>query len=139
VIAKVGPLPHNLRWRVNDPMQEWMWSLRKIALSSGISGGTILCPSRSRILMPRARMSWYCLACSKAIVTIIDLVQEVNIDIEYITTSEPSVVRALRLTRAVPTSLPIAVNVQDFFRGTRCSRMNCSLFRLAQWDLQAVF
>ncbi|TDL27388.1 hypothetical protein BD410DRAFT_875203 [Rickenella mellea] len=40
------------------------------------------------------------------------------IDIEYETEAEPSVCRKLSLKRVVVNTLPIAVNVQDFFRGT---------------------
>ncbi|KDQ60741.1 hypothetical protein JAAARDRAFT_172897 [Jaapia argillacea MUCL 33604] len=43
----------------------------------------------------------------------------VYVDAEYLTASEPSTVRSLRLSRTVTTSLPVSVNVQDFFRGTR--------------------
>ncbi|CDO72874.1 hypothetical protein BN946_scf185002.g59 [Trametes cinnabarina] len=43
----------------------------------------------------------------------------VNITVEYVTTSEPDVTRSLRLSRVVPTALPVAINVEDFFRGTR--------------------
>ncbi|KAI0724064.1 trafficking protein particle complex subunit 10 [Cerioporus squamosus] len=44
---------------------------------------------------------------------------KVNITVEYITTSEPEITRVLRLSRVVATSLPVAINVEDFFRGTR--------------------
>ncbi|KAI9065113.1 hypothetical protein FKP32DRAFT_1674998 [Trametes sanguinea] len=43
----------------------------------------------------------------------------VNITVEYVTTSEPDVMRTLRLSRVVATALPVAINVEDFFRGTR--------------------
>ncbi|KAI0362291.1 hypothetical protein OH77DRAFT_1416520 [Trametes cingulata] len=43
----------------------------------------------------------------------------VNITVEYVTTSEPDITRILRLSRVVATSLPVAINVEDFFRGTR--------------------
>ncbi|KAK7467047.1 hypothetical protein VKT23_004109 [Stygiomarasmius scandens] len=42
---------------------------------------------------------------------------KVVVEVDYVTTSEPSVTRALRLTRAITTVLPISVNVEDFFRG----------------------
>ena len=45
--------------------------------------------------------------------------QKVNITVEYVTTSEPDITRVLRLSRVVATSLPVAINVEDFFRGTR--------------------
>ncbi|KAI0636805.1 trafficking protein particle complex subunit 10 [Trametes polyzona] len=43
----------------------------------------------------------------------------INIAVEYVTTTEPDVTRTLRLSRVVATSLPVAINVEDFFRGTR--------------------
>lgn len=36
----------------------------------------------------------------------------------YVTESEPDVVRSLRRTRIVRVTLPMAVNVQDFFRSS---------------------
>ncbi|KAA1469549.1 hypothetical protein DENSPDRAFT_857972 [Dentipellis sp. KUC8613] len=44
---------------------------------------------------------------------------QVNMSIEYNTQVEPSITRTLFLTSRVPTSLPVAVNVQDFFRGEK--------------------
>ena len=35
------------------------------------------------------------------------------------TASRPDITRVLRLNRVVATSLPVAINVEDFFRGTR--------------------
>ncbi|KAI0665103.1 trafficking protein particle complex subunit 10 [Cubamyces menziesii] len=43
----------------------------------------------------------------------------VAISVEYVTTSEPDITRTLNLSRVVATSLPVAINVEDFFRGTR--------------------
>ncbi|KAK7693660.1 hypothetical protein QCA50_003229 [Cerrena zonata] len=43
----------------------------------------------------------------------------VNITIEYTTSEEPDIKRTLRLIRVVLTSLPLEINVEDFFRGTR--------------------
>ncbi|KAI0957407.1 hypothetical protein AcW1_005812 [Taiwanofungus camphoratus] len=43
----------------------------------------------------------------------------VNITIEYVTAPDPRLTRALKLTKVVATSLPVAINVEDFFRGTR--------------------
>ncbi|KAI1794522.1 trafficking protein particle complex subunit 10 [Ganoderma leucocontextum] len=43
----------------------------------------------------------------------------VNITVDYVTTAEPDVTRTLRLSRVVATGLPVEINVQDFFRGTR--------------------
>ncbi|KAI0327179.1 hypothetical protein GY45DRAFT_1328000 [Cubamyces sp. BRFM 1775] len=43
----------------------------------------------------------------------------VGIVVEYVTTSEPDITRTLSLSRVVATSLPVAINVEDFFRGTR--------------------
>ncbi|PIL24147.1 hypothetical protein GSI_13900 [Ganoderma sinense ZZ0214-1] len=43
----------------------------------------------------------------------------VNITVDYVTTAEPDIPRILRLSRVVATGLPVEINVQDFFRGTR--------------------
>ncbi|PFH52452.1 hypothetical protein AMATHDRAFT_74243 [Amanita thiersii Skay4041] len=43
-------------------------------------------------------------------------VLKVLVDLSYTTTSEPDTVRSLHTTRVVNTSLPISVNVQDYFR-----------------------
>jgi len=47
--------------------------------------------------------------------------QKVNTRVEYVTDTEPNLARTLRLSQIVPTLLPVAVNVQDFFRATRYS------------------
>ena len=39
--------------------------------------------------------------------------------VEYTTIEEPEIKRSLRLIRVVLTSLPLEINVEDFFRGTR--------------------
>ncbi|KIM80718.1 hypothetical protein PILCRDRAFT_821974 [Piloderma croceum F 1598] len=44
---------------------------------------------------------------------------KVDIDVEYVTASGPSIIRTLGLTQVVATSLPVTVNVEDYFRGTR--------------------
>ena len=38
---------------------------------------------------------------------------------DYVTTSEPSLTRTLQVTRVVPIALPVEINIEDFFRGTR--------------------
>ncbi|KAF9452305.1 hypothetical protein P691DRAFT_805187 [Macrolepiota fuliginosa MF-IS2] len=43
----------------------------------------------------------------------------INIEAEYVTKEQPSLERKLFLTRVLFTTLPISVNVQDFFRGSR--------------------
>ncbi|TBU35808.1 trafficking protein particle complex subunit 10 [Dichomitus squalens] len=43
----------------------------------------------------------------------------INITVDYVTTTEPDITRTLRLSRVVATGLPVEINVQDFFRGTR--------------------
>ncbi|KAG6825950.1 hypothetical protein H0H92_001746 [Tricholoma furcatifolium] len=40
-------------------------------------------------------------------------------EVEYTTVPEPSISRTIRTTRVVLTALPISVNVEDFFRGSR--------------------
>ncbi|KDR81848.1 hypothetical protein GALMADRAFT_240099 [Galerina marginata CBS 339.88] len=44
---------------------------------------------------------------------------KVNLEVEYITEDEPSIVRTSHFSRVLITTLPISVNVEDFFRGTR--------------------
>ncbi|GBE82036.1 hypothetical protein SCP_0404120 [Sparassis crispa] len=43
----------------------------------------------------------------------------VNISVEYVTSAEPTITRILKLGRVVATGLPVTINVEDFFRGTR--------------------
>ncbi|KAF7322882.1 hypothetical protein HMN09_00067600 [Mycena chlorophos] len=43
----------------------------------------------------------------------------VEVEVEYNTQAEPEITRTLRLSRVVATTLPVSVNVQDFFRGDR--------------------
>ncbi|PSR94078.1 hypothetical protein PHLCEN_2v4506 [Hermanssonia centrifuga] len=43
----------------------------------------------------------------------------VDIAVDYVTLPEPSITRSMKLARVVLTALPLAVNVEDFFRGTR--------------------
>ncbi|KZT11270.1 uncharacterized protein LAESUDRAFT_809238 [Laetiporus sulphureus 93-53] len=43
----------------------------------------------------------------------------VNVSVEYVTKSEPDMARKIHLLRFVTTSLPMTINVEDFFRGTR--------------------
>lgn len=45
--------------------------------------------------------------------------QKINIEVEWTTKEQPSLERKLFLTRVLFTTLPISVNVQDFFRGPR--------------------
>ncbi|KAF5386686.1 hypothetical protein D9615_001912 [Tricholomella constricta] len=40
-------------------------------------------------------------------------------EVEYTTKTEPTLSRTMRMTRVVLTALPISVNVEDFFRGSR--------------------
>ncbi|KAF9476341.1 hypothetical protein BDN70DRAFT_923371 [Pholiota conissans] len=44
---------------------------------------------------------------------------KVKIEVEYTTKVEPSIIRTSYFTRVLITTLPISVNVEDFFRGTR--------------------
>ncbi|KAJ7940762.1 trafficking protein particle complex subunit 10 [Mycena leptocephala] len=44
---------------------------------------------------------------------------KIDVEVEYVTVAEPDITRTLHLTRIVATTLPISVNVQDFFRGNR--------------------
>lgn len=50
----------------------------------------------------------------------LESLQRVNITVEYSTVAEPDIPRILQLVRFVLTALPVAINVEDFFRGTRC-------------------
>jgi len=45
--------------------------------------------------------------------------KKVGLSVTYNTQSSPDVIRTLRTSRVVTVSLPIAVNVEDFFRGKR--------------------
>ncbi|KAJ7285957.1 trafficking protein particle complex subunit 10 [Mycena rebaudengoi] len=44
---------------------------------------------------------------------------KIEVEIKYVTVAEPEITRTLRLARVVATTLPISVNVEDFFRGNR--------------------
>ncbi|KAF8911173.1 trafficking protein particle complex subunit 10 [Gymnopilus junonius] len=44
---------------------------------------------------------------------------KVNLEVEYVTVDEPSITRIANFSRILITTLPISVNVEDFFRGTR--------------------
>lgn len=50
---------------------------------------------------------------------LIQVKQRVVITADYVTTEEPTITRTVHLPRMVQTALPLAVNVEDFFRGTR--------------------
>lgn len=45
--------------------------------------------------------------------------QKINIEVDYVTRQQPSLERKLFLTQVLSTTLPVSVNVQDFFRGSR--------------------
>ncbi|KAJ7740726.1 trafficking protein particle complex subunit 10 [Mycena maculata] len=42
-----------------------------------------------------------------------------DVEVEYATVAEPDITRTLHLARVIATTLPISVNVEDFFRGNR--------------------
>ncbi|PPR03937.1 hypothetical protein CVT26_001142 [Gymnopilus dilepis] len=44
---------------------------------------------------------------------------KVNLEVEYATVDEPDINRIAHFSRVLITTLPISVNVEDFFRGTR--------------------
>ncbi|EMD38446.1 hypothetical protein CERSUDRAFT_153326 [Gelatoporia subvermispora B] len=44
---------------------------------------------------------------------------KVDVAVDYVTTSEPNLTRTLEVTRVVPIALPVEINIEDFFRGTR--------------------
>ncbi|KAG6898254.1 hypothetical protein C0992_002268, partial [Termitomyces sp. T32_za158] len=44
---------------------------------------------------------------------------KITAEVEYMTVPEPSLSRTIRVTQVVLTTLPISVNVEDFFRGSR--------------------
>ncbi|KAJ6455695.1 trafficking protein particle complex subunit 10 [Mycena sanguinolenta] len=44
---------------------------------------------------------------------------KVDVEVEYVTVAEPDITRTLHLARVVAITLPVMVNVQDFFRGNR--------------------
>ena len=51
--------------------------------------------------------------------TVLITSQRVNITVDYVTTEESTITRTVHLPRVILTTLPLAVNVEDFFRGTR--------------------
>ncbi|KAK0450746.1 hypothetical protein EV421DRAFT_2050577 [Armillaria borealis] len=44
---------------------------------------------------------------------------KVHVEVEYVTKAEPTISRVISVVRSVQVTHPIAVNVEDFFRGTR--------------------
>ena len=44
-------------------------------------------------------------------------IQDVTVELEYSTSTEPGLTRKVTIRETVPTGLALAVNVQDFFRG----------------------
>ncbi|KAK0459605.1 uncharacterized protein EV420DRAFT_1307323 [Desarmillaria tabescens] len=44
---------------------------------------------------------------------------KVHLEVEYVTRAEPTISRVISVVRSVQVTHPIAVNVEDFFRGTR--------------------
>ncbi|KAG5732737.1 Trafficking protein particle complex subunit 10 [Termitomyces sp. T112] len=44
---------------------------------------------------------------------------KITTEVEYLTVPEPSLSRTIRMTQVILTTLPISVNVEDFFRGSR--------------------
>ena len=80
--------------------------------------------SEVTLLVPHSDASaMTAMVCSIFVTSVIILTfgvyQKVNLEIEYITVDEPSTVRVSYFTRVLITTLPISVNVEDFFRGTR--------------------
>ncbi|KAF7440398.1 hypothetical protein PC9H_000743 [Pleurotus ostreatus] len=58
----------------------------------------------------------------------------VTIGVDYVTSSEPTVQRTMHGSNSMVTSLPLVINVQDFFRGTRLF----SKFTISATTLQSV-
>ncbi|KAF4576476.1 hypothetical protein EYR40_000715 [Pleurotus pulmonarius] len=58
----------------------------------------------------------------------------VIIGVDYVTSSEPYVQRTMQGSKSMVTSLPLVINVQDFFRGTRLF----SKFTISATTLQSV-
>ncbi|KAJ7452540.1 hypothetical protein B0H11DRAFT_2245998 [Mycena galericulata] len=44
---------------------------------------------------------------------------KMDVEVDYVTAAEPDIPRTVHLARVVATTLPISVNVEDFFRGNR--------------------
>ncbi len=59
-----------------------------------------------------------CFGCELQNLTL-TLLQKVSLEVEYTTLAEPSLTRTSHFSRILITTLPISVNVEDFFRGTR--------------------
>ena len=51
--------------------------------------------------------------------SLINTPKKIDVNVTYNTISQPTVTRTLRRSHIVNISLPIAVNVEDFFRGKR--------------------
>lgn len=56
---------------------------------------------------------------SCVLLEILTFLQKIDVEVEYVTAAEPGITRTLHLARVVATTLPISVNVEDFFRGNR--------------------
>ena len=66
--------------------------------------------------MVRPRPSW------APMIFLNSINQKITARVGYCTAGQPAVQRSLHVTCIVVTALPIAVNVQDYFRGTRLRR-----------------
>lgn len=82
----------------------------------------------SFVLPHSGSSSMHDLVCSKNlgngafVFTIRKIFQKIHIEVEYVTAQQPTLERRLTLTRVLFTTLPISVNVQDFFRGSKSVR-----------------
>jgi hypothetical protein len=60
-----------------------------------------------------------CLDDSKETLCVLTPKQRVTLDAEYSVAADTSLSRSIHLLKTVTVDLPISVNVQDYFRGTR--------------------
>ena len=67
--------------------------------------------------------------------------KKIDVRVTYSTSTQPTVARTLRKSSIVNVSLPIAVNVEDFFRGKRCLPRLIHLvpFQIKKPRSQAIF
>lgn len=75
--------------------------------------------SLSRIRMLRDLARWYVRNLTFMAYPLINTPKKIDVKVTYSTISQPTVTRTLKKSHIVNVSLPIAVNVEDFFRGKR--------------------
>lgn len=69
--------------------------------------------------MLRDLARWYVRNLTFMAYPLINTHKKIDVKVTYSTISQPTVTRTLKKSHIVNVSLPIAVNVEDFFRGKR--------------------